>query len=472
MFDLKQFGPAIQQIAEEKGIAVDKIVETIGMALAAAYKKDYGKKGQIIRATFDPKTGDVTMRQVKIVVDESMLKSAEEIEAEDEERASRLAEGVRRAAEGGMRHRDEDEEEFLGEGEKKVRFNPEKHLMLDEAQKINPEAKLEDEIEFPLEFKEDFGRIAAQTAKQVIIQRIREAERDAIYNEYKDREGELITGLIQRIEGRNVFIDVGRTTALLPPEEQMPFERYNISERIKMLVIAVEKNPRGPGIIVSRSHPRLVKKLFELEVPEIASGSVEIKLIAREAGSRSKIAVVSHQDGVDPVGSLVGQKGVRVSTVIHELNGEKIDIIEWSEDQPNFIAHALSPSKVIDVEVRPETREARAIVPDDQLSLAIGKGGQNVRLAAKLTGWKIDVRSDKKADEPAEPDNEIAAEAKTAAETDTKDSKKTPETETAAGTVTEEKEEKTGKESPTKSKKAAKPIKKRTARKSKTTNES
>ena len=396
MFDLKQFGPAIQQIAEEKGIAVDKIVETIGMALAAAYKKDYGKKGQIIRAAFNPQTGDVKMHQVKIVIDESMLKTPDEVAAEDEERQNRLAEGLRRAGAGGFR-RDDDDDDFQlnGEEPKKVRFNPEKHLMIEEAQKINPDAKLGDEIEFPIEFREDFGRIAAQTAKQVIIQRIREAERDAIYNAYKDREGELLTGMIQRVEGRNVFIDMGRTTSLLPPEEQMPFERYNIGERLKTLLIAVERNPRGPGIIVSRSHPRLVKKLFELEVPEIASGSVEIKFIAREAGSRSKIAVVSHQEGVDPVGSLVGQKGVRVSTVIHELGGEKIDIIEWSEDQAEFIAHALSPAKVMDVEINPDTREARAIVPDEQLSLAIGKGGQNVRLAAKLTGWKIDVRSDR-----------------------------------------------------------------------------
>jgi len=402
MFDLKQFASAIQQIAEEKGIAQDKIVETIGMALAAAYKKDYGKKGQIIRAVFDPKTGDVKMNQVKIVVDETMLKSDAEIEAEDEERASRLAEGVRRASEGFRgRGRDEDEDDFMADGERKVRFNSEKHLMVEEAQKIKEGARPGDELEFPLEFKEDFGRIAAQTAKQVIIQRIREAEREAIYNEFKDKEGELATGLIQRIEGRNIFIDIGRTTALLPAEEQVQFERYNIGERVKVLVLAVEKNPRGPGIIVSRSHPRLVKKLFELEVPEIASEAVEIKQIAREAGSRSKVAVISHQEGVDPVGSLVGQKGVRVSTVIHELSGEKIDIIEWSEKPSDFIAHALSPAKVLDVDIKEETREARAIVPDDQLSLAIGKGGQNVRLAAKLTGWKIDVRSDKPRDETA-----------------------------------------------------------------------
>lgn len=394
MFDLKQFGSAIQQIAEEKGIPVEKVLETIELALAAAYKKDYGKKGQIIRAGFNPQTGDVKMRLVKVVVDQSMLKSDEEIAAEEAERAERLAEGMRRAAVGGRERYDDDDPE-IPDGERKVRYNPEKHLMVDEAKEFKDDAKPGDEIEFPLEFKEDFGRIAAQTAKQVIIQRIREAERDAIYNEYKDHEGELISGLIQRIEGRNIFIDIGRTTALLPSEEQVAFERYRIGERIKVLIVSVERNPKGPGIIVSRSHPRLVKKLFEIEVPEIASGSVEIKAIAREAGSRSKVAVVSHQEGIDPVGSMVGQKGVRVSTVIHELSGEKIDIIEWAEDPGTFIQHALSPAKVIEVEARVETREARAIVPDDQLSLAIGKGGQNVRLAAKLTGWKIDVRSDK-----------------------------------------------------------------------------
>ena len=459
MFDLKQFASAIQQIAEEKGIAVDKIVETIGMALAAAYKKDYGKKGQIVRAIFNPATGDVAMHQVKIVVDESMLKSDEEIEAEDTERSNRLAEGIRRASEGyGGRSRDDDDDELFGEGERKVRYNSEKHLMLDEAVKIKSDAKPGDEIEFPLEFKEDFGRIAAQTAKQVIIQRIREAEREAIYNEFKDREGELVTGLIQRIEGRNIFIDIGRTTALLPAEEQVQFERYNMGERVKVLVIAVEKNPRGPGIIVSRSHPRLVKKLFELEVPEIASGSVEIKLIAREAGSRSKIAVLSHQDGVDPVGSLVGQKGVRVSTVIHELSGEKIDIIEWSENAEEFIAHALSPAKVIDVEVHEGTSEARAIVPDDQLSLAIGKGGQNVRLAAKLTGWKIDVRSDR-------PREETTSDSKGEDATDVRDDGKekvTPETLATPGEMAkaEPADEKPAKEKKPRKKSAPKKAKK------------
>lgn len=399
MLDLKSFGQAIQQIADEKGIPKEKILETIEMALAAAYKRDYGKKGQIIRATLDLASGKVTMRQIKIVVDESMIKSEEEIAVEEAERAARLIEQEKR---GGRRDRRREEEEEEIDGEKKVRFNPEKHLMLDEARVTNPDANSGDELEFPLEYKEEFGRIAAQTAKQVIIQRIREAEREAVFEEFKSKEGELVSGLVQRIEGRNVFVDIGRTTAVLPPEEQIPYERYRIGERVKALIILVEKNPKGPGIFLSRSHPKLLRKLFEVEVPEIASGVVEIKAIAREPGSRTKIAVESHEGSIDPVGSLVGQKGIRVSTVIQELGGEKIDVIEWSENPVEFIAHALSPAKVLDVEIDPKFKEAKAMVPDDQLSLAIGKGGQNVRLAAKVTGWKIDVRSDKKKVEPAE----------------------------------------------------------------------
>ena len=221
---------------------------------------------------------------------------------------------------------------------------------------------------------------------------MREAEREAVFNEYKNKEGELVSGLIQRIEGRNIFVDIGRTVGVLPPEEQLPQERYSPGQRMKFLLLAIEKNPKGPGVFLSRSHPRLLKKLFEVEVPEIASGVVEVKAIAREPGSRSKIAVKSLESGVDPVGSLVGQKGVRVSTVIQELGGEKIDVIEWSDDSKEFIGNALSPAKVVGVNLDEHRREAYAMVPEEQLSLAIGKAGQNVRLAAKLTGWKIDVR--------------------------------------------------------------------------------
>lgn len=396
--DLKSFAQAIQQIADEKGISKDRILETIELALAAAYKRDYGKRGQIIRAKMNPDTGKVEVRQIKIVVDETMIKSEEEVAQEEAEREARIAAGEKpdlHAHAGEGRRRRFDDEEALPEGEKKVRFSPEKHLMLDEAQKIKKDVKPGDELEFPLEYHEEYGRIAAQTAKQVIIQRVREAEREAVFDEFKSKEGELVSGLVQRIEGRNVFVDIGRTVGVLPPEEQIPYERYRVGDRLKGLIILVEKNPRGPGIFLSRSHPRLLKKLFEIEVPEIASGTVEIKAVAREPGSRSKIAVISHEGGIDPVGSLVGQKGIRVSTVIQELGGEKIDVIEWSEDPTEFIANSLSPAKVLDVEANESRKEARAIVPHEQLSLAIGKGGQNVRLAAKVTGWKIDVRSDK-----------------------------------------------------------------------------
>jgi N utilization substance protein A len=265
--------------------------------------------------------------------------------------------------------------------------------MLEEAKKIKKGVKPEDELIFPLEAKEDYGRIAAQTAKQVIIQRIREAERESVFDEYKGKQGEIISGIVQRIETGNVFLDLGRTTAILPREEQIRGERYRLGERVKALLFLVDQGPRGINLYLSRSHPRFLTKLFEMEVPEIANGVVDIKNVAREAGSRAKIAVFSKQESIDPVGSCVGQKGVRVGTVISELGGEKIDIIEWSEEPNSFIANALSPAKVLEVEVKPKTKEAKIMVAEDQVSLAIGKGGQNVRLAAKLTGWKLDIRS-------------------------------------------------------------------------------
>lgn len=394
--DLKIIHSALEQLAEEKGISREKVIETIEMALAAAYKKEYGKKGQIVKALFNAETGAMSFSQIKIIVDESMVKTEEEVALEEADREAEK--GDEKDSTGPTAYRrkyDEDEERVEGEdGEpRKVRFNPERHLMIEEARLIKKDAALGDEMTFPLEAREDFGRIAAQTAKQVIIQRIREAEREAVFDEFQDREGEIVSGTVQRVEGRNVFVDLGRGTAILPPEEQVPFERYRIGERVKALLLSVEKNTRGLGLHLSRSHSRFVAKLFELEVPEIAAGSVEVRSIAREAGSRSKVAVLSHEEGVDPVGSCVGQKGIRVSTVIGELGGEKIDIIEWDEDPARFIANALSPARVLEVEIDTERKESRAIVVEDQLSLAIGKGGQNVRLAAKLTGWRIDVRS-------------------------------------------------------------------------------
>lgn len=392
--DLKTIHSTLEQLAEEKGIPKESIIETIEMALAAAYKKDYGKKSQIVRAVFDPESGQVQFSQIKIVLDQTMVKTEEEIAAEEEARAlEREAVGEGKAEINiAPKEREEEEDELAATEVKKVRFNPERHIMIDEARAIKPDAAPHDELEFPLETHADYGRIAAQTAKQVIIQRIREAEREATYEEFKNRQGEIVSGIVQRVEGRNVFVDLGRAVALLPPEEQVSFERYRIGERLKALLLAVEKGTRGSGVYLSRSHPNLVAKLFEIEVPEIANGAVEVKAIAREAGSRSKIAVVSHEDGVDPVGSCVGQKGVRVSTVIAELGGEKIDIIEWDDDPAKFIANSISPARVLGVETLAERKEARVMVAEDQLSLAIGKGGQNVRLAAKLTGWKIDIR--------------------------------------------------------------------------------
>jgi N utilization substance protein A len=375
--DLKILKSTLEQLETERSVPREKIIETIEDALAAAYKRDYGKKGQIIKAKFNLKTGKTEFSQIKIAVDESMIKPEE---PEDEEKLAENPKNIEKETE-------------KSEEEKKVRFNPERHIMIDEAKKIKKDVKPEDEIVFELESKKDYGRIAAQTGKQVIIQRIREAERQSVYDEFKNKEGEVVSGIIQRMEGGNIFLDLGRATAVLPREEQVRGERYRLGERIKALVFLIEQTPKGINVYLSRSHPRFLTKLFEIEVPEIANESVEIKNVAREAGSRSKIAVVSHKEEIDPVGSCVGQKGVRVSTVIAELGGEKIDIIEWAEEPEVFITNALSPAKVIEVETKTRGKEAIITVAEDQVSLAIGKRGQNVRLAAKLTGWKLDIRS-------------------------------------------------------------------------------
>jgi N utilization substance protein A len=263
---------------------------------------------------------------------------------------------------------------------------------LDEAKKIKKDVELGEEMLFPLETHEDFGRIAAQTAKQVILQKLRESERDSILNEWRGREGQIVSGVIQRFERGNIFVDLGRTIGVMFTNESIPGEHYRSGERLRFLVLTVQEDTRLPGIILSRSHPKFVVELFRMEVPELTEDSIEIKAIAREPGNRTKLAAMSKVEGVDPVGALVGQRGTRVMAVNNELGNEKIDIAEWSEDSEKFIANALSPAKVERVEILPK-REARAYVPESQLSLAIGKGGQNVRLAAKLTGWKIDVRS-------------------------------------------------------------------------------
>jgi N utilization substance protein A len=379
--EIKSFISAITQITEEKGIPFEKVIESLEQALAAAYKKDYGKKGQIIRAKFDSKTGEPCFWQVKLVVDKSRIYSEEELK----------------------KFKEEVQEESISDkvGKEKVRFNPEKHIMLEEAKKIKPGIKSGEELIIELTPKKDYGRIAAQTAKQVILQKIREAERESVLREYKSKEGGIISGIVQRVELKNVFLDIGKSLGVLPKEEQVPGEFYRPSQRLKIYVLKVEETPKGPLILLSRAYPKLVSKLFELEVPEVAGGQVEIKSIAREAGSRTKIAVSSKVEGVDPIGSMVGQRGTRVMAVINELGGEKVDIIEYAEDPEKYIANAMSPAKISEVKIMPKNK-ALVLVPEDQLSLAIGRNGQNVRLAAKLTGWKIDVRAAEKTEEKVE----------------------------------------------------------------------
>lgn len=372
--DLKTILSAIAQISEEKGIPKEKVLETIEMALAAAYKREYGKKGESIRAKFELDSGDLKFWQIKLVADESMLKKEG-----DEEEAP----------------------ETLDLGERKIRFNPDRHLMIEDARKIKPGVLPGEELEFELETHADFGRIAAQTAKQVILQRIHEAEREVVFDEYKNKEGEILSGIVQRIEGRTVFVDLGKAIGTVFPDETVGTERYYPGERMKFYVVVVEQNSKGPSVFLSRSHPKFVSKLFAMEVPEIADGIVEIKNISREPGSRTKIAVMSHDEAIDPIGACVGQKGTRVNAVTGELGGEKIDIISWSDDPAEFIANAIAPAKVVEVEIKPR-REARVFVPADQISLAIGRQGQNVRLAARLTGWKIEVRSSLKPEESVE----------------------------------------------------------------------
>ena len=290
---------------------------------------------------------------------------------------------------------------FGGKVEKLPRFNSERHITLEEAKKIKKTIAINDELTFQLEMHDDFGRIAAQTAKQVILQKLRESERDSILNEWRDKEGQIVSGMVQRFERGNVFIDLGRTIGVMFANESIQGEHYRSGERLRFLVLAVQEDTRLPGIILSRSHPKFVTELFRMEVPELAEGAIEIRAIAREPGNRTKVAVASTSEGVDPVGALVGQRGTRVMAVNNELGNEKIDIAEWSDDPEIFIANSLSPAKVEKVEILPR-REARAYVPESQLSLAIGKGGQNVRLAAKLTGWKIDVRSQTRPEETQE----------------------------------------------------------------------
>lgn len=338
------FGSAIDQIVAEKGISKEKVLETIEHALAAAYRKDYGEKGQDIRAKFNETDASAQVFRIMTVVEDELLE------------------------------------------------NPAAQIALTEAKKTDAEATVGKEYSEEVTPQDPhYGRVAAQTAKQVIIQRLREAEREAVFDEYKDKEGEIISGIVQRIEGDAVFVDIGRTTGILPPTEQVQGERYRVNQRIRVYVVKVDLATRGPSIILSRSHPGMLRRLFELEVPEIFAGTVAIKAIAREASQRSKVAVQALEEGIDPVGACIGQRGTRIQTIIAELSGEKIDIIQWDDSPARFIANALSPARVVAVDIFDEEKRAVAHVEEQQLSLAIGKKGQNVRLAAKLSGWRIDI---------------------------------------------------------------------------------
>lgn len=398
---LGEFGSAVMQIADEKGISKERVLEVVEAALAAAYKKDYGKKGQVIHAKFDEVQKSASFFLVKEVVDESVREFVEETEEGETPEVS------------------ETEAPEATDEERLPRFNSERDMLLEEAKKLKKDAKVGDLLELPLPPYDEFGRVAAQTAKQVIIQRIREAERQSMFDEYKEKEGQVVNGTVQRIEGRNVFVDLGKSVGVLFPSEQIEGENYRMGQHVKVYLVRVESDTKGPGLLLSRTHPEMVRHLFSLEVPEIFTGTVEIKAVAREAGSRTKIAVFSAEEGVDPIGSCVGQKGTRVQTIIDALGGEKIDIIEWNENVEKFISAALSPAKVLSVELFEEEKRAVVTVPDDQLSLAIGKRGQNVRLAAKLTGWKIDVTGAEKPVAEAETEEAVAEE--TPAEEETKE---------------------------------------------------
>lgn len=373
---------AIKYICEEKGLAYEAVLETIESALAAAYRKDYGNKQQNIEIEFDPASGDMKAYDVKTVVEDI---SAEELEAMKLKQAEKAAQ--------------EEEEEVKGkkqeahEEEEGPSFNPKTEIMVSDAKVLKFGSKVGDTLRLDLPIPGEFGRMAAMTAKQVITQKLREAEREIIFNEYKEQEGEVLIGTVQRREGRVVLVDIGRTTGVILPIDQVRSERYNSGDRVKVYVREVSLGTRGPQILLSRSSVELVRSLFHLEVPEIAEGVVEIKAIAREAGSRTKIAVWTNDDAIDPIGACIGQRGIRIQTIINELGGEKIDVIEWNEDAEEFIINALSPAKVSSVQMDEEEKTATILVENDQLSLAIGRGGQNVRLAAQLVGWKLNVRN-------------------------------------------------------------------------------
>lgn len=378
---------AIKQICEEKNLSYEAVMEMIESALAAAYRKDFGEKNQNVKVEFYPETGKSKVYDVKTVVEDM----PEEVE-NDEEKKDALASSAQENDAGkktemaaGIKVGQEIPEEEIR------KFNPRTELQIKDAQLIKKSAKIGEIIKIKLEIPNDYGRMAAQTAKQVIIQKLREAEREMIFSEFKNKEHEVVVGVVQRREGRVVLVDLDKAMGVLLAEEQIMNEKYRAGDRIKVYIKQVSITAKGPEILLSRTSDEILKKVFYLEIPEVSNGLVEIKAVAREAGSRSKVAVFTTSENVDPIGSCVGQRGVRIQTIISELGGEKIDIIEYDEDLVKFIGQALAPAKILTVEVNYEEKKAAVKVAEDQLSLAIGREGQNVRLAARLTGYKLDI---------------------------------------------------------------------------------
>jgi transcription termination/antitermination protein NusA len=366
MLDLKDVKLAVKQLTAEKGFSEEKIWEIIELAIARAYKKEHLKKGEIIKAKIDQETGSVKFYKVMIVVDKNMLKDEEEEDFEDDD---------------------------IEDDDKKIRFNSDKHILIEDAKKDHKNVNVLDEIIMPLETDDNFTRIAAQSAKQTIIQEIRELEKTLALDEFKDKENELVSGTVQRVENNNIYVNLGKASGLLLAKEAIPGESFRVGERKRFLALGMRENNGSLMVLLSRTHPKFVEKLLAMEVPELQEDIVEIMAIAREPGFRTKIAVKTDSEEIDPVGACIGPKGVRINALTEEIQNEKIDVVEYSDEPARFVANSLSPVAIIETEIIPESREIKVFVDPNLLSAAIGKNGQNVRLASKLTGWNIKIYS-------------------------------------------------------------------------------
>jgi transcription termination/antitermination protein NusA len=441
---MSEITSAIRQICDEKGLSYEAVITTIESALAAAYRKDFGQKNQNIQVEYDPETTKTKIFDVKTVVED--LPEIEEVDEEEavdsKDKKEKVKKEKKKDSKKDKKKGDKEEKKENKKGDKEDiveekkeeerKFNPKTDLQISDAKLVKKTAKIDDVIKSKLDIPEGYGRMAAQTAKQVIIQRLREAERDMVFNDFKDKEHEVVSGVVQRREGRIVLVDLDRAVGVIPADEQIYGEKYNPGDRVKVYVKEVSLKARGPEIILSRTSDEILRKIFYLEIPEISNGLIELKAVAREAGSRSKVGVSTETENVDPIGSCVGQRGARIQTIISELGGEKVDIIEYDENPEKFIINALAPAKVLSIETEEEDKSAKVLVQSDQLSLAIGKGGQNARLAARLTGWKIDIveakdESSKKGGDEKDEKNDVETETETEVEAEDAD-KATEET--------------------------------------------